>query len=180
MNHRFTLSTTHSPDLGWRDIQHLCVRSAQIVNPSDEDWELTASGRPFNNKFGFGKLDALAFVTAAQTWELVKPQAWIEAPHVQLNEGTMDSEGTFTGGKYIEQQGVESTIEITKEMVEENNFETIEHVTIRLWASHDRRGDVEVTLTSPNGIRSVLAEKRKSDIDKSGFPGWRFMSVKHW
>lgn len=92
----------------------------------------------------------------------------------------MDAEGQFSGGKHIGKHGVESTIEITEEMVAENNFDTIEHVTVRLWASHDRRGDVEVSLTSPNGIRSVLAEKRKSDNDKTGFPGWRFMSVKHW
>ena len=92
----------------------------------------------------------------------------------------MDAEGQFSGGKHIGKHGVESTIEITEEMVAENNFDIIEHVTVRLWASHDRRGDVEVSLTSPNGIKSVLAEKRKSDNDKTGFPGWRFMSVKHW
>lgn len=168
------------PELSWRDVQHLCVKTAKVIHPDDTDWELTSTGRPFSNKYGFGKLDALALVTAAQDWQLVKPQAWIEAPHIQLQDGTMDSEGKFSGGAHIGKDGVESTIVITEEMAQENNFDAIEHVTVRLWASHSRRGQIEVSLTSPNGIRSVLAERRKSDSDKDGFPGWRFMSVKHW
>jgi len=64
--------------------------------------------------------------------------------------------------------------------LELNNFEVLEHVTVRVWITHDRRGDVEVEVTSPKGITSVLAARRRLDADKNGFPGWRFMSVKHW
>ncbi|EJD00927.1 uncharacterized protein FOMMEDRAFT_110361 [Fomitiporia mediterranea MF3/22] len=176
----FALALSVRPDLTWRDVQHLCVKTAQVVNPSDATWELTATGQPYSYKFGFGKLDAFDFVTAAQQWTSVKPQAWVEAPPVQLENGTMDKEGKFSGGIEIEEDGVQSTIEITQEMMDENNFEALEHVTVRVWIEHSRRGDVEVTLTSPNGIRSMLAEKRHGDRDKDGFPGWRFMSVKHW
>ncbi|THH05008.1 hypothetical protein EW145_g5113 [Phellinidium pouzarii] len=176
----FALALQVRPDLSWRDIQYLCVRTAQIVNPGDNDWELTAMGQPYSYKYGFGRLDAYDFVIAARDWEPVKPQAWIEASPLQLRGGTMDADGNFAGGEGLGKHGVESTLEITRAMIEENNFEVLEHVTVRLWANHSRRGDVEVMLTSPNGIRSVLAEKRKGDKDKNGFPGWRFMSVKHW
>ena len=168
------------PDLSWRDIQHLCVKTAQIVNPGDESWELTASGQPFSYKFGFGKLDAYDFVTAARDWELVKPQAWIEGPPIQLENGEYSEDDRFSGGIEIDEDGVESAFEVTSEMLAENNFEILEHVTVRVWIEHTRRGHVEVSLTSPNGIRSVLAEPRKRDLDKDGFAGWRFMSVKHW
>ena len=73
-----------------------------------------------------------------------------------------------------------STVEVAQDMLEESNFEVLEHVTVRVWIDHTKRGDVEISLLSPNGIRSMLAEKRSGDRDRDGFPGWRFMSVKHW
>jgi len=61
-----------------------------------------------------------------------------------------------------------------------NNFESLEHIDIRVWIKHHTRGEVEVEITSPNGITSVLARKRPGDRATTGYPGWRFMSVKHW
>lgn len=169
----------YSPDLTWRDIQHLCVQSAEIINP-DDDWELTAAGKPFSYTYGFGKLDAYAFVTAAQDWTLVKPQAWVELPAVQIAGGEMDENRTMTGGELISSEGVESSVTVDRTALNEDNFESLEHVTVRVWIAHTRRGDVEVELTSPNGVTSMLAMKRKRDDDADGFPGWKFMSVKHW
>jgi len=51
---------------------------------------------------------------------------------------------------------------------------------VRVWITHDRRGDVEVEITSPNGIKSILAARRRVDLNQDGYPGWRFMSVKNW
>jgi kexin len=65
-------------------------------------------------------------------------------------------------------------------MLMDFNFETLEHVTARVWIDHQRRGDVEVELVSPNGITSVLARQRRFDSANTGFPGWKFMSMKHW
>lgn len=92
----------------------------------------------------------------------------------------MDSDGNYTGGQFIGSEGVESKITITQEMLNDNNFEKLEHINVKVWIQHTRRGDVEVEVVSPNGIKSVLASKRQFDVDASGFPGWTFMSVKHW
>lgn len=83
-------------------------------------------------------------------------------------------------GTTITEGGIESTFEVTQEMLDDSNFETLEHVTVRVWIEHQRRGDVEVELTSPNGIVSVLARVRRFDEDAVGFLGWKFMSMKHW
>lgn len=169
-----------SPDLTWRDVQYLCVETARIVNADDQDWEKTATGRLYSYKYGYGALDAYAFVKAAQSWSLVKPQTWLSTDTVRLNNGTMDSQGNFTGGQFIGPEGIESTITITKEMVEGNNLENLEHINVKVWIEHTRRGDVEVEVRSPSGIKSVLAAKRQYDTATTGFPGWTFMSVKHW
>lgn len=169
-----------SPDLGWRDIQHLCVRTAQLVNPEDPDWEDTAAGRPYSYKYGYGKIDAFDYVTAAQSWKTVKPQAFFDMPAIQIAGGTMNKELEFSGGELIIPGGVRSSMSVTKAQLAEENFEALEHITVKVWISHTRRGDVEVELVSPSGIKSVLAAPRASDTDNTGYPGWTFMTVKHW
>ncbi|TFK54604.1 kex protein [Heliocybe sulcata] len=176
----FALALSVRPELTWRDLQHLCVKTAEMINPEDPDWETTAAGRPFSYKYGFGRLDGYSYVKAAQAWEPIKPQAWLEIQPVQIENGTMDILGTMSGGAPITTDGVKNIITITQDMLAQNNLEKLEHITIRVWISHTRRGDVEVELVSPNGIKSVLAARRRYDATNTGFPGWRFMTVKHW
>lgn len=164
----------------WRDIQHLCVQTAKRVNADDPDWETLASGRPYSYKYGYGVLDAYAYVKAAQAWQLVKPQGWIVTQPIQLNGGTMTVDGDMDGGELIGPGGVRSTTTITSDMLQGNNFEKLEHVNVKVWISHTMRGDVEVELVSPNGIKSVLAGRRRYDQAQNGFQGWTFMSLKHW
>ena len=116
----------------------------------------------------------------AQKWELVKPQAWIHLPAIQLSGGAMNANFEMSGGDPIGPGGISSKITVTADTLEEHNFETLEHITVRVWIQHSKRGDVSVELVSPNGIKSILATPRPGDTADTGFPGWRFMSVKHW
>jgi kexin len=165
--------------LTWRDIQHLCVNAAVQVNPEDPDWETTAVGRPFSYKYGYGKLDAYRYVTMARTWNLVKPQTWFSIPTIEFADATM-VDGQMMGGERIVPGGIKSSTIITKEMLTENNFDILEHITVKVWITHTRRGDVEVELISPTGVKSVLASRRKGDDHDTGFVGWTFMTLKHW
>ncbi|KAK7034063.1 pheromone processing endoprotease [Paramarasmius palmivorus] len=195
----FALALEVRPDLTWRDIQHLCVQTARMINPDDPDWESTAQGRLYSYKYGFGALDAARFVSAAKDWKNVKPQAWLKTQTVVLEDGKMTEDGVYSGGQFITpapavpnkeardelersdpNAGIKSTMDITQDMLNTANFELLEHITVTVWIDHGKRGDVEVEILSPSGIRSILAGKRKGDKDKTGYPGWTFMSVKHW
>ncbi|OCH93877.1 hypothetical protein OBBRIDRAFT_724092 [Obba rivulosa] len=176
----FALALGVRPDLSWRDIQHLCVQTGQQINPDDPDWEQTAAGRPFSYKYGYGVLNGYEFVQAAQDWQPVKSQTYINLPTVQIANGTMDLFQSASGGEPIVPGGVSSALTVTQEMLQENNFEKLEHITVTVWITHTRRGDVQVELVSPNGIKSVLAARRPSDNANTGLPGWTFMTVKHW
>jgi len=176
----FALALSARPDLSWRDIQHICVRTALRINPDDPDWEQTAVGRHYSYKYGYGSLNGYEFVKLAQEWQLVKPQAWVEMPTIQINDGTMDAFRETSGGEFIDDDGVSSIMIVSQEQLDMHNFETLEHITIRVWITHSRRGDVSVELTSPNNVKSILASRRYQDADSSGFAGWTFMTVKHW
>ncbi|KAF7363769.1 PHOMO B domain-containing protein [Mycena sanguinolenta] len=176
----FALAVEARPDLTWRDIQHLCVETARMINPEDEDWDTTAAGRKYSSKYGYGVLDGLRFVQAAKEWELVKPQARMQTRTIQIEGGTMKPMGNYSGGEPIGPEGVSNVLLVTSEQLQDANFEKLEHIVVRVWIDHSRRGDVVVELTSPAGIKSVLAEKRRGDSAKTGFPGWTFMTIKHW
>lgn len=163
----FALALQVRPELTWRDMQHICVQTAIQVNPTDPDWQTTAAGRPFNHKYGYGKLDAYRIVERARTFEQVKPQAWFETPVITVNQP-------------MTKTGTQSKVTVTAEDLRRANFETLEHVQVTVNASHQRRGNIEVWLESPNGVKSILARPRRFDDDKDGYPGWTFMSVKHW
>lgn len=151
-----------------------------MINPDDPDWEHTATGKMYSYKYGYGALDAYRYVTAAETWKLVKPQTWLQTKTVQLNDGKMGGEGNFSGGEFIAHGGVTSKVAVTNDILLQNNFESLEHVNVKVWINHANRGDVKVEIVSPNGIKSILAAVRNSDTADSGYPGWTFMSVKHW
>ncbi|KAF8511141.1 peptidase S8/S53 domain-containing protein [Hysterangium stoloniferum] len=176
----FALALEARPELTWRDIQHLCVRTGLKINPDDPDWERTATGRPYSYKYGYGRLDAWQYVKAAQTWDLVKPQAWVDMPLIELGGGRVDNDEQMLGGQPIISGGIKSTMKVTHDTLMANNFELLEHVTVKVWINHTKRGDVEVEIISPNGIRSVLAGPRTRDSSGQGFLGWTFMSIKHW
>lgn len=157
----------NSPELTWRDLQHLCVQNAVQIHADDDDWQMTPSGRYFNHKYGWGKLDAARMVKAARSFELVKPQAWWES-QFSVSEHPLTAEGTT------------ATIDVSREQLDAANFEQLEHITVTVFISHQRRGNVEVELHSPSGMVSILARARRFDEANTGFPGWVFMTVKHW
>ncbi|RKP08215.1 peptidase S8/S53 domain-containing protein, partial [Thamnocephalis sphaerospora] len=165
----YALVLSVRPDLTWRDMQHLTVRSAIPITEEDESWSKTAAGWMHSNKFGFGKIDSYQIVEMAKTHQLVGRQVWIEQPFQPVEQRIPNNE-----------LGVNSTVAVTREMVDHVQFRQLEHITVTVNIDHQRRGDVEVFLISPNHIVSQLAATRKNDESGDGFRYWRFMTVKHW
>ncbi len=70
----------HSPELTWRDVQHLIVNTAQVTSSVDEGWVSNGAGFHFNHKFGFGRLDASRMVNLAKKWKNVGRQRKCQGP----------------------------------------------------------------------------------------------------
>ncbi|KAK6336506.1 pheromone processing endoprotease [Orbilia brochopaga] len=165
----FALVIGARPELTWRDMQYLCIEAAVPVNEDDPDWENTSIGKKFNHKYGYGKIDAQKLVETAKEWKLVKPQAWYHSPILHVDHAIPN------GAK-----GLSSTIEVTKEQLANANIARLEHITVTMDLSHTRRGDLDVDLISPKGIKSKIAVQRPKDESTEGYKEWTFMSVKHW
>ena len=63
----------NSPQLTWRDVQHLTVLSSKRNHLYDvggrHNWTINGAGLEFNHLFGFGVLDAGDMVDLAALWK---------------------------------------------------------------------------------------------------------------
>ncbi len=150
-----------NPNLGWRDVKEILLRSARPVHAADPDWLTNAAGLHFNHKYGAGLVDAEAAVTLAQSW--------INLPAVT---STQLSNTTATAIPDRSTVGVTRTFNFA-----DPNFR-VEHVEVTATITHPFRGDVEVILTSPSGMTSRLAEQHSDGGDN--YSNWTFSSVRHW
>ena len=65
----------------------------------------------------------------------------------------------------------------------ENNTDAVrslEHVQVSITLSASQRGEVELSLTSPSGTRSVLLARRAADTSYEGLTDWIMMTTHCW
>lgn len=68
-----------SPNLTWRDMQHLVVWSSEYAPLSDNPgWQTNSIGLKINTRFGFGLMNAAALV------EMANPKTWQTVPEKSI------------------------------------------------------------------------------------------------
>ncbi|XP_055642450.1 furin-like protease 1 isoform X1 [Toxorhynchites rutilus septentrionalis] len=151
-------------NLTWRDLQHIVVRTAKPGNLKDPTWSKNGIGRRVSHSFGYGLMDAASMVKLARTWKTVPEQqvCEINAPHLD---------------KQIPPR-TKVTLQLTVEHCMGVNY--LEHVQAKITLTSQRRGDIQIFLTSPSGTRVTLLTPRSHDLSRSGFNQWPFMSVHTW
>lgn len=94
-----------SPNLTWRDIQHLTVLTSKRNSLFDAkhryDWHMNGVGLEFNHLFGFGVLDAGAMVALARDWVTVPPRYHCQAGIYQTPRLVAGPGGWFVGSSGI-------------------------------------------------------------------------------
>lgn len=156
------LALEANPVLTWRDVQLLVAKTSTPVDLADPGWSLNSRGYRHNERYGFGKVDALAMVTQAKTWVNVGIQRGFSSGYVRValsiaGDGTpLQLAHTFSGSRIT----------------------FVEHVLLRVNIRHARRGQLRVRLRSPEGVVSTLAGVHP-DVAPD-YKGWLFTSVRHF
>lgn len=148
--------------LGWRDVQEILIRSAFKIKPADAGWASNGAGIPFNHQFGAGLVDATAAVNLAAGWTNLTTRQSSLLAQTELSVPIPDNNPT----------GITRVFDFSSSNLR------VEHVTVRMSVTHSYRGDLIVTLTSPSGMISRIAEKRADSNDN--YSNWTFSSVRHW
>lgn len=153
------------PELTWRDVKHVLAKGSIPVQTDDPDWHMNAAGYRHSHKYGFGLLKVPPLLAAARAHQLVPPAfKGYQSPLVTTSTGA-----TMIPCRYV------------YEVKDAGDISFIEHVTLFVGISHEHRGSIRLTMTSPEGITSILASPRRHDTSNN-YPvgGWSFMSVRHW
>ncbi|MEO8609122.1 MAG: S8 family serine peptidase [Chloroflexota bacterium] len=160
-----------NPNLTWRDVQYILMKTAR-PNAFDPDpnhldpaeWQTNGAGRKISYNYGFGIVDAQAAVAAAadSNWTTLAPEKSASSPVVTVNTTIPDYNSA----------GVTSTLTLDANI-------NVEHVEVVFNALHTWRGDLAVTLTSPDGTQSRLMEPRQHD-DGDNYSNWTFTTVRDW
>ena len=153
-----------NPNLNWRDVQHILAKTAVKVERTHSDWTRNGAGYWVNHNFGFGRVDAAAAVKAAQTWQSVGEERKIDTNNITIGQTVPDSSTT----------GIQTTHTIDSNI-------RIEHVAVTLHmdaAPSDTTdwGNLRITLTSPNGTASILAQAH-TDARRT-YSQWTYWTVR--
>ena len=166
----FALVLEANPDLTWRDLQHLVVKTSKMVSEGDNMWQTNKAGLHVNPKFGFGVLDTAAIVNAA------KSKNWKTSDEQHICKSKHQSEM-----KKIPPMGsVVSKIYTSGCMGQPSCVSQLEHVHAFVTLKHPSRGGLTISLKSPSGVVSPLLEKREHDVGNQGFTNWPFLTVFNW
>uniref|UniRef100_F6YWW9 P/Homo B domain-containing protein n=1 Tax=Ciona intestinalis TaxID=7719 RepID=F6YWW9_CIOIN len=167
------LALEANPNLTWRDMQHLVVRTAKPDGLSVDDWQQNGVGKrgAVSHAFGYGLMDAYGMVTLARNWTNVPQQN-------RCNISVISPEETPRILRSTEPLRV--NVEVLVGCPNGEAVERLEHVQAELTLRNERRGDLTILLTSPMGTTSQLLEPRRNDISARGFTKWAFMTTHSW
>lgn len=130
--------------LGWRDVQEILIRSAAKFKPTDPDWLTNRAGIVFNHNFGAGLIDATSAVDLTSGWSNLPAQTSAVSTQSGLNVAIPD----------------QNPAGITRSFSLSSSNIRVEQVTLKLSINHNSRGNPAITLNSPGGMSSRLAEVR--------------------
>jgi len=165
-----------NPDLGWRDVQEILALSArQVGDPGSltgyekYDWSYNGAdnwnggGMHFSNDYGFGLVDALAAVRLAESWTL----SGTSANEVKVGVSATVNRAIPDNGSTTFQLAIPENIRI-------------DHVELTVDIAHPYRGDLTITLTSPDGTISIVMDRPLNGSDSGDNLLFRFGSNAFW
>lgn len=182
-----------NPNLTYRDVQHIIADTAipsNFVNQSlyfyvgggslvgETWWQVNGAFTRHSDEYGFGVIDALAAVTAAESWTGVREQRVLDTflipvaatiPPAQFVEFPPDS-GEFVIDTAAFGINWSTTFCVKPDIA-------LEAVELEITATGGWAGDLEILLISPWGTVSPLAVPRP---DPGNYTNYVFTTLKHW
>ena len=160
-----------NPNLTWRDVPLVLAKSARQVDPANTGWT-NYGGYHYNHEYGFGVVDATAAVQLARSWQSVGGSSTLRqcGPYsATVNQAIPETtpvsdallQNPFADASGLSKAAING---LTSRISAAGcGIQHIEHVDVVLTATddtgaraHPSAGDLQITLTSPNGQTSTL------------------------
>ncbi len=147
------------PDLRWFEVQQILALSARHVHRADPDLRTNGAGFGVSENTGFGIPDAGVAVRLARAW-IPRPSPVVERAALSTPQAIPDAPTP----------GLRWTFSVSNALV-------LQHVQVRVDWTHPRGRDLEVRLTAPSGVTSLLL-RRGTESDPVP-EAWTFSTVQH-
>ena len=182
-----------NPSLNWRDVKEILLRSSTQIDPKSKGWVERNPGDAWeadlppikhHESYGGGLINASAAVAMAEGWTSLGPmisESLSQTPPTTTSSLTRNVAKGGTTIIVLPEETQKTKIKSTRLEVDFSNSTAmrVEHVTVKVNASHSRRGDLTIRLISPSGTVSTLASYTRKDTG-ANYSNWTFTSVRHW
>ena len=150
--------------LTWRDVQQILVETSTETDLKDQDWIINGAGHLYNENYGFGRINAQAAIDAAEGWTNLPA----ELTPLEVSESSLAlsiPDNNLNG--------------LTRELVmSPGSAFSVEHVELTVDISHTSRGNLQISLISPDGTESIFTKTHSDTVNN--YSNWTFTSVAHW
>ncbi|KAJ9070627.1 pheromone processing endoprotease [Entomophthora muscae] len=167
------LILSERPELNWRDVQHLLIRTARMVDPSHKSWRRTYSGRYFSTQYGYGVVDGEKILSFLPRYQLIERQ-------VILQSQTISKDADLEPSPLLSKQSYRDHIHITRTLLGPNKDMLLEHVLVHLNITHQCRSMLHIQLISPRKVVSDIVIPRARDLSNKGFYEYPVLTLAHW
>lgn len=181
-----------NPQLNWRDVKEILLRSSTKLAPKDKGWverrnrdawEQDLPPIKHHHSYGGGLVHAGAAVAMAKTWPSLGQMLSIERSGSPATNAAGLGVTPRGGTPILLPLPEETKPKITSSRVNidfsESTALRVENVTVNVTATHARKGDMTIRLISPSGTISTLAFQSKADTG-ADYSDWTFSSMRHW
>ena len=151
-----------NPNLGWRDVQEVLIRSATQTDPTNSEWRTNKAGFKFNPNFGAGRVNAGAAVALAVNWANLPAMTSTASEQTSLNLAIPDNNNT----------GITRSFDLSASNLR------VEQTLVTVDIAHAHRGDLVINLVSPSGTISPLAELHGDT--NADYESMNFRSTFNW
>lgn len=151
-----------NPNLGWRDVQEILLRSATQTDPTNNEWRTNKAGFKFNPNFGAGRVNAGAAVVLATNWANLPVMATTASEQASLSVAIPDNDNDGIAGSFD---------------LSTSNLR-VEQTVVTVDITHANRGDLVINLVSPAGTISPLAELHGDT--NANYTAMTFRSTFNW
>lgn len=151
-----------NPNLGWRDVQEVLIRTATQTDPTNNEWRTNKAGFKFNPNFGAGRVNAGAAVALATNWANLPAMTSTASEQAGLNEAIPDNDNN----------GITRSFDLGASNLR------VEQAVVTVDITHANRGDLVINLVSPAGTLSPLAELHGDT--NANYTAMTFRSTFNW
>lgn len=167
-----------NPEMDIRMAKHVLVKTSTVVDEGDTSdssfggWRANSAGNRYNPNYGFGNINAGAFVEKVLNVGYVTEQTSVTKSAAAMNAAIPDNDPA----------GVSRTINITSAEA----TQSLEGIEVGLTLTHKRAGELEATLTSPSTMASKVLystshlEAAKQDTTKLSSTSLTFLTNAFW